>query len=117
MYDNLRCLYPLPKVDAVTTGLLFQTKDMPCPWLGLFEIREDGSLWKQAYDVADESDPSAVGFARLTGMMTRTNERWEPFDLTGAVNFYTETVDGWLDFTALFDQGKIVAIVRHENRK
>ena len=35
----------------------------------MHEIREDGSLWREEYDIEDHSDPNAEGLERFTGCM------------------------------------------------
>lgn len=53
MFDTLRCKYPLPVTGA--SDLVYQTKDTPAQWLDYYEIREDGTLWHEAYDTEDQS--------------------------------------------------------------
>jgi hypothetical protein len=86
MFDELRCRYKLP-IDGFD-GHLFQTKSLDCE-LDLYEIREDGTLWREAYDVEDRSDPNAVGIMALAGCMTRVNKRFEQrTSYTGKIRFY-----------------------------
>src|SRR5690349_376519 len=100
MFDELRCKYPLP--HAAAQDLLFQTKSLDCG-LELYEIREDGSLWIEEYDIEDRSDPNATGLMSIVGCMTRVNKRWVPCEITNAVNFY---IDGY-EYTAMFVKGKL----------
>lgn len=110
MYDWVRCDYPLP-VETEETGD-FQTKDTPAQMLDLYEIREDGSFWHQAYGIEDQSDPNAKGLASIYGAMARVNERWEPMDkFTGEVAFYRfydeSEGTGWVEFSACFKNGQL----------
>jgi hypothetical protein len=104
VYDYLTCKDPLP--GGVPNGLTFKTHDMPCPYHDHYEIREDGSLWYEDYDVEDRSDPNAKGFERYIGFMTRVNKRWIPCAFTGEISFYTET----LAFSSFFVKGKLKEI-------
>src|SRR5690242_5329706 len=101
MFDDLRCLHP-----DVPQGGSWQTKDLNCE-MDLFEIRADGSLWREEYDVEDRSDPNATGIMRLAGLMTRVNKRWVPLeDFTGEIRFYRSKNDrppyGWLEYSAYY---------------
>lgn len=113
MFDELTCQYPLPVPGA--NALLFQTKDTPKQYLDRYEIREDGTLWHQDYDVEDRSDPNATGIMRFVGCMTRVNPRWEPMPYyTGEIVFYTfkhdEEQTGWVEFSAYFEHGKLTRL-------
>lgn len=110
MYDNLRCLYPLPVEGA--NAINFQTNDTPAQALDTYEIREDGTLWHEDYDVEDQSDPNAEGIMRLVGCATSVNQRWVFEPITSEIRFY-----GWkdgesgeyseLEFSAYFVDGKL----------
>jgi hypothetical protein len=115
MFDELRCKYPLPVPGA--NELLFQTKDTPEQYMDLYEIREDGSLWHEVYDIEDRSDPNAEGLMALAGCMTRVNKQWEPCDMTGEIRFYTYTDEkdmrgSWVEFSAYMIGGKTNALVQ-----
>ena len=72
MFDDINCSYPLPgKVRPRS----FQTKDTPAQYLDLYEIREDGTLWHEDYDIEDQSDPDAEGFARSQKAKGRNRKR------------------------------------------
>lgn len=111
MFDYVRCKYPLPVENS--NGYEYQSKDTPAQNLDLYEIREDGTLWGQEYEVEDQSDPNAVGFAALFGCMTRVNERPEFCPITGEIRFYTRaSADAnfpwkWLEFSAYFVEGHL----------
>ena len=122
MFDYIRCKYPLP-VDGFQDRT-WQTKDTPgYPSMDLYEIREDGSLWHQGYDVEDRSDPKAEGLMGLRGAMTRVNKKWGRVpSLTGEIRFYdfkhsgNGDYAGWLEFSAYFVNGKLSQIHCVENR-
>lgn len=81
----------------------YQTKSFDEPYMDRYEIRDDGSLWREAYDVEDRSDPNAEGLFRLRGRATRVNERWERVpDFTGEIYFYG---DG--EWSAYFVRGEL----------
>lgn len=65
-------------------GHIYQTKSLRCVFDN-YEVRDDGTLWREEYDIEDRSDPSAEGLAALFGVMTQTNKRWERDDFTGSV--------------------------------
>lgn len=109
MFDDLRCHYPLPREGA--NALAYQTKDTPAQWMDLYEIRADGSLWHETYDIEDRSDPNATGLLALAGAMTRVNKRWEPERLTGEIRFYDYANGEWTVFSAYFIDGQIREIV------
>jgi hypothetical protein len=114
MFDYLRCHYPL-SIDGANE-LEFQTKDTDAQYLEHYEIREDGTLWHQDYDIEDQSDPKAEGLTALIGMMTPVNQRWVPEPITGEIRFYS-SLDGkweknsWVEFSAYFIKGKLQNLV------
>lgn len=107
-YDTLRCHYPLPMAGANEQE--FQTKSTPAQVWDDFEIRTDGTLWHQAYDQEDRSDPHATGLGRLAGIATRVNQRWEPEKMTGELRFYTSLEGAWVEFQAEMVSGQMVAL-------
>lgn len=131
MFDNLKCLYPLP-VDGVN-ALDYQTQDIQdWPTLDNYEIREDGTLWHQVYDTEDQSDRGKwlaehpgepepeFPLSAWCGCMARINPRWVPEPFTGDVNFYDLLGDpngksGWIEFRASFADGalKDIQLVEH----
>jgi len=117
MFDEIKCKMPLPvEIDVEHRDHWFQTKSLGCE-LGYFEIREDGTLWREAFDTEDRSDPKAKGFERLCGIATRVNRRWIPcLCFTGEIVFYTQassiaskdigkTQSGWIEFSTYFVGG------------
>ena len=112
MYDNILCKYPIDveDIDIKISDLTFQSKDTEAQFLDNYEIREDGTLWHETYDIEDRSDPNAEGIMKLLGCMTRINQRWEQVNTTGEIVFYTSTGenrDQWLEFSAYFVDGKL----------
>jgi len=82
MFDDVRCLYPLPwpKVqDAV-----WQSKCTPAQFCDQYEIRADGTLWHQAYDVRiEETDKAPLGF-----FLHQDNPRWEQVPWDGELEIH-----------------------------
>jgi hypothetical protein len=123
MFDEIQCLYPLPLEGA--NARVYQTKDTPAQFTDLYEIREDGTLWHENYDLEDQSDPTKTGIERIFGMCARVNERWEPVDFTGEIRFYdlrksdpldSSQDDGWIEWSAYLEHGKVVSLNLIENR-
>lgn len=85
MFDNLRCKFPLPGVMPAAGDLQFQTKSLDC-LMDDFEIREDGSLWHQQYDVRVEQTPDSF----FGCVIHQDNKRWVRVLLSGEIRFY-----GW----------------------
>lgn len=112
LFDWVNCKYPLPVEGA--NALRYQTKDTDCPYMEHYEIREDGSLWREEYDTVDRSDHSAPlgSLKRIQGMMTRENQRWEPEPFTGELVCvgYPEDDKKYehrVEFSAYFVDGKL----------
>lgn len=108
MFDELRCEYPLPDVED-PGKLVFQTKSLDC-LLDNYEIRADGSLWREHYDTEDQSNPNATGIDRLVGIMARVRKHWEREPYTGEIRFYNYTVDRALVFSACFVDGQLAEL-------
>lgn len=105
MYDELVCKYPLPLKNA--NAYTFQTKDLDS-MMDHYEIREDGTLWHEAYESRVEvNDDAPLGM-----WLHRDNKRWEPVTLTGEVRFY-EFIAGapgdanWIEFSAYYVKGAL----------
>lgn len=104
MFDWIKCHCPLPR--EVQTAQ-FQTKDTPAQLLDNYEIRTDGTLWHEDYDIEDRSDPNATGLLALAGWW-QVNHRWrQEKDFTGEIVFYDEVDDTWYEFSAYFVNGKL----------
>jgi hypothetical protein len=95
-------------------GEQYQTKDTYQQALDTYEIREDGTLWRDCYKaemVAD--DDSFFGFTLKT-----SDHYWkfeEEFD--GLIRFYREDEanggyknDAWIEYKALFMDGRIIKL-------
>lgn len=123
MFDDIRCHYPLPVEGA--NGLDYQTKDTPMQYLDQYEIREDGTLWHETYEIEDQS-PRGKWLAENPGQPepkwdildwcgcgARVNKKWEQVtDFTGEVRFYTtlskkHPYDGWIEWSAYFVKGAL----------
>jgi hypothetical protein len=113
MFDNIICEYPLPNPPPDGAALNWQTKSLACV-LDDYKIASDGTLWHEAFDTEDQSDPNAVGWRRAMGCCVRVNKRWERVtDFRGAIEFYDSGKDEtWWEYSALFDGGKLLNIVR-----
>lgn len=137
MFDDIKCKYPLPMDGA--NALNYQTKDTPAQYLDLYEIREDGTLWHEDYDIEDQSDSakwerehpgeeSPKELDAFCGCMSKVNKRWEQIKLTGEICFYSmygvkdgklanvTTRAGWLEWSAYFVDGKLNQLHMLENR-
>lgn len=126
LFDNITCKYPLPIEGFNNT--IFQTKDTDAQFLDDYEIREDGTLWHQIYDVEDRSERAKwekahpneevpeelMGWKSFEGSMSRINESWEQVEnFTREIVFYTslgESHRGWIEFSAYFENGKVSKI-------
>lgn len=137
MYDTVKCQYALPDIGVTDIG--FQTKSLG-NFLNDFEIREDGTLWKEVCDYEDHSDPNALGISRLAGMMTPVNCRWVQVEgFTGEVKLNSILVKYkgkwqqanwsyqkhkylgrnpiWYDVSIYFVDGKVKEVHRLPDRK
>jgi hypothetical protein len=133
LYDNIKCLYPLPdnppeniKKQALEGN--FQTKDLEC-FLEDYTITEEGELIHHAvrYDFVPEEERPYYGkpewitkpFTRSFGSMKTTFTGDEKEKGTFALNFYTTNAetDEWYEYVALFKGGKLIAIERTENKE
>ncbi len=123
MFDTLLVKYPLPLKGA--NKLEYQTKDFEPCLMDHYEIRENGTLWKQEYDTEDQSDPTAKGWHRMVGMLTQVNLRWKRQYTTATVHFYTYIGDinnekkkvRWIEWVAVFVRGKVIGIKRFKLHK
>jgi len=105
MYDDIDVLIPLPDGYVHTD---FQTKSLVCN-LDLYQLREDGSLWHEDYDIEDHSDPKAKGMMRVRGMFARVNQRWVPVtDFTGELTFHEFDDDTFYEYSTYFVDGQLL---------
>jgi hypothetical protein len=107
MFDELSCLYPLPAEGA--DGVEWQTKSLDCT-LDMFEIRADGTLWHEEYQIKDQSDPNATGLLRWVGSLARVNQRMVPYLYTGEVAFHGHRDGEWFEFSAYFVSGDLTEL-------
>lgn len=118
LFDALTCKYPLPLDGA--NSLLFQTKDTPAQWMDQYELRDDGTLWHESYDIEDRSDkglwmkehPGETPPEKLDGFigcMGKVNPRWEQCLLTGEVRFghYDSKSTRSITFSSYFVKGQL----------
>ncbi len=121
MFDEIKCKYPLG-VEGFEDHV-FQTKDTPAQYMEMYEIREDGTLWHETYDVEDHSEAGKferehpgqkadVSLFSIAGMCARVNKQWEPCNMTGEIAFYSLLGDnpdkrGWVEFSSYFLKGKL----------
>lgn len=126
MFDDIKCLYPLPVEGA--NAHPYQTKSTPAQFMDNYEIREDGSLWHEEYEIEDRSaagtwrrehpgqDPpeELSGLNSIVGLMTRVNCRWQHVDsFTGEIRFYhcygnkPGDYSGRIEWSAYFLNGKL----------
>lgn len=118
LFDELTSKYPLPLDGA--NALLFQTKDTPAQWMDKYELRVDGTLWHESYDIEDRSDkgiwmrehPGETPPEKLDGFigcMGRANPRWEQCLFTGEVRFghYDSKSTRSITFSSYFVKGQL----------
>ena len=123
LFNYIFCKFPLPLKGA--NKLEYQTKDIEPNFMEHYEIRENGTLWKQVYDIEDHSDPKAKGWKRIIGTMTRVNLRWKRQYPTTTIWFYAYIGDindekkkvRWIEWRAELVKGKVTEIKRVKNRK
>ena len=97
-------------------GHEYQTKDTPRQLMDNYEIRDDGTLWYENYD-GDwmEDDDKFFG-----GYYEKKNVRWEPLmDFDGLIRFYRAGAnrDTWIEYKALFMDGKIIKFTEATDEK
>ena len=109
MYNNIEVKLALPGLREGFSPE-FQTKDLEPNLLDLYRIDADGALYRQAYDIEDQSDPTKPGLLQFVGAMTRVNKRWERTSYTGEVRFYDNDTDTntWYEYSTYFERGQLV---------
>lgn len=92
LFDEVRCKYPLPKSEV--KDLLFQTTSTACPYLDLYEIREDGTLWREE----DKQTPY---------------RRWQqvPFNGEMEIHMMGEARNTWYSFRLWFRDGVVRDVI------
>ena len=113
MYDDIRVLYKLPVGGSQTE---FQTKDTESQFCDQYELREDGTLWRHAYD--SRFDPTKMNAFGVMGVLCCDNLRWEPELHNGELRFYTTIgEDGWLEYLAWMVEGKVKELLLIEHKE
>ena len=117
MFDYLKCHYPL--LIKGLNDLQFQTKNTDAQFMDNYEIREDGTLWHEEYDIEDQSNPTKSFPKNFFGCMTRVNKHWVQEIITGEIRFHTIHNDKWVDFSAYFVEGKLnqLHLVKYQKRE
>lgn len=120
VFDHITCKYPLPVEGA--NALSYQTKDTPALFMDRYEIREDGTLWHEEYDIEDHSDrakwiaanpgkeiPAELdnAISSFGGSMSRVNNRWEPVKFAGEIYLSGKLGERWLGWSAYFVDGRL----------
>ncbi|HQF36479.1 MAG TPA: hypothetical protein PLL26_02450 [Candidatus Dojkabacteria bacterium] len=107
VFDNLRCLYPLP-TERDLKKEIFQTKTTPYQSLALYEIREDGTLWCENFEII--KNPDHTDGTKLSERYLRINNKWEFVDdFIGEIRFYTvcNSDNHFIQFSSYFVNGKL----------
>lgn len=114
MFDDIEVKVPLPSLPK-GHDRRFQTKSMDCALLQ-YEVRKDGTLWREEFDIEDRSDSTAEGLDRIRGMMTRVHKRWVRDNHTGEVEFHDFTDGTWFSYRAWFRDGGLrdLVLVEHD---
>jgi hypothetical protein len=109
MFDYIRCQYPLPIEGA--NDIIYQTKDMTeWPGLNVYEIRKDGTIWREDYDIVNKGKKYGSSVDQFCGCMARTNHRWNKINFTGEIRFYNcLDPDGWMEWSVYFVKGQLVS--------
>jgi hypothetical protein len=84
MFDYVKCDYELPWPEAKDFGFEWQSKETDDQYLSRYEIRADGTLWHEHYDLRWEEKPDAF----LGIVQHRDNPRWEQVQHTGELEIH-----------------------------
>ena len=116
MFDDIECKYPLPMPNdpkGYTGSNHFQTKDLDNS-LSLYEIREDGTIWrkfvtKSEYVEDDKKSKSIMG--RIGYLKSLEHEYRQQFDITNIRMYdYMQTegeYDYNIDYEVNFENGVV----------
>lgn len=111
VFDEVTCKFKLPWPEV--QDAIWQSKQTPVQYLDHYEIREDGTLWHEAYDLrVEETDEAPLGV-----WMYRDNPRWvlEPFTGELEIHEYREHSDRpggwWYSVRFWFRAGKVADAV------
>jgi hypothetical protein len=141
LYDTIRCKFPLPvpnNVDLSEFGgksigelMSFQTKGLG-RGMSNYEIREDGTLWKEMYDLKYVNDPEyAKRYSEVFDLdmsnqdrAVKYNQTWVPYHLNNdTIEIYelysphdetyqnTTKFDYWISYSVEFF-GSIVSEIK-----
>lgn len=86
-------------------GKEYQTRHTPAQLLDHYEIKSDGTLWHENYDLEIIPDETAVFKQRWE----YNNKRWEFCEkFIGEIRFYRALdADDWEEYSAYFKDGKM----------
>lgn len=105
MFDDVRCLYPLPWEGAA--DFPWQSKDTDAQYLDQYEIRADGTLWHETYTLRHEADEKApLGF-----WQHRENVEWEQEHHVGELEIHHLTDKAWYSVRFWFKDGKVADLI------
>ena len=89
----------------------YQSKDTPNQLMDKYELKEDGTLWVEEYDVEWVKDETAL----FGAYMKQSNHRWVQVEkYTGEIRFYRhldKEYKVWEEFSAYFVQGQLKHLV------
>ena len=105
LFDYVTCEYPLPCGSPPTRK--WQSKTTPDQYMDRYVIKQDGSLWHEAYEIEDRSDPTKDGLEGIIDAMTRVNVRWEQMPLTGEIDFHNYDGQTRVSYIATFEAGEL----------
>ena len=92
LFDEVKCKLPLPWDESAE--FLWQSKETPEQYLALYEIRENGQLWRR---IVDKEYPMTFGLPEPIKVTTR----WErELDFNGQIEIHhmeeiENTFDRW----------------------
>lgn len=91
----------------------WQTKSLECVLDRL--IIKDGELLVQRYEteLTPENERPYPNDSRLSfiGMYRQINERFEKYDYTGSIMFYSDINSKWYEFIGEFKNGNLIKII------
>lgn len=117
MFDTIECNYLLPIPDPIKKYgcKFFQTKDFDNA-LHHYEIRDDGTFWKEEKEVEYvPGDKKGKTFSEQFGFFKTLNSWWVRLNTTATVNMYTYIVgdddyDYSIDYEVILINGKVEKI-------
>jgi len=140
LYDTIKCKFPLPLPEGIDlsefggkpigTLVTFQTKGLG-KGMNNYEIREDGTLWKELYDIKYVDDPGySKKYSELFGTTVggyqraiKYNQTWVPYhvhnDIIEIYELYsphdenyqnTTTSDYWMRYEVTFSNSVLLEV-------